>query len=175
VGYFRNKSIPEYNSSPLRESIIDRQNDFQEKFKESQPYEFVRVRFRHKVKQRIHSPNHSRSGGPGSGPIVSKRNIKSSDISGRIAAAIEKQFRSKSQKSRRILEWLQLDLLGHVVKTETYLRETAKYLCIRGGIVRIYKKPSFKAVRCLLSMIKDSKATSYHIGACLRKFSLCNP
>jgi hypothetical protein len=172
-GYFRFKSTTEYNSSPLRGTVIDSGNDLYRKSVESQPNEIVRVRKRHKVRERIHLPNNL--GGTGSGPIVSKRNIKISDVSGRITAAFEKIFRSKSQESRRILEYLQLDLLGHVITTSTYLRDTAKFLCVRQETMRIYKKPSFKAVRCLLSMLKDSKSTSYQIGSCVRKFSLCVP
>lgn len=175
MGYFRCKSTTWYNHSPSRDIINN--NDLNETFpirKVIQPYRLVRVRKRHKVRERIHSPINL-MGGPGLGPIVSKRNIKSSDVSGRISAALEKLFRSKSQRSRRVLEYLQLDLLGHVITTPTYLRETAKFLCIREGIVRVYKKPSFKAVRCLLSVIKDCETTSYQIGACLRHFALCIP
>jgi hypothetical protein len=176
-GHFRiRKNATEHSSSPLRDTIYDSSNDSYEDIPvSSQPYDFVRVRKRHKVRERIHSPYYNNHGGPGSGPIVSKRNIKSSDVSGRITADFEKLFRSKSQESRRLLEFLQLALLGHVIKTETYLRETAKFLCVRSGFVRVYKKPSFKAVRCLLSMIKDCEATSFQIEDSVRKFSSVRP
>ena len=174
VGYFRCESPSWHSHSPSRDAVNNSGNGPPPYWREVQPYKSVRVRKRHKERERIHSSIES-MGGPGSGPIVSRRNIKSSDVSGRIAAALNKLFRSKSQRSRRVLEYLQLDLLGHVIKTPTYLRETAKFLCIREGIVRVYKKPSFKAVRCLLSIIKDCETTSYQIGTCLRHFALCIP
>lgn len=173
MGYFRDKSIMDKKSSPSSELSITEQNALARMSGESQPYEIVRVRPRHKVRERIHQPPIGVR--TNLGPIVSKRNIKSSDVSGRIAAALDKLFRSKSQKARRVLEYLQTALLGHVIQTSFYLRETAKYLCVCQGITRVYKKPSFKAVRCLISILKDCEATSFEMKTCLRTLSLCIP
>jgi hypothetical protein len=173
VGYFRSENIKGDTPSPVSDSSFTRENESSGRRLEFQPYKTVRVRKRHKAIARIDKPqNGARTN---CGPIVSRRNLKESDVSGRTAAALDKIFRSKSQKARRCLEYFQIALVGHVFITTSVLRDTAKFLSVREGIVKVHKKPSFKAVRCLISTMKDCEATSFRMKPCLRTLSLCIP
>jgi hypothetical protein len=173
VGYFRSENIRGDTPSPVSDPSFARENESSGRGLEFQPYKTVRVRRRHKAKARIDKPqNGARTD---CGPIVSGRNLRRSDVSGRTAAALDRIFRSKSQKARRCLEYLQIALVGHVFITTSILRDTAKFLSVREGIVKVYKKPSFKAVRCLITTMKDCEATSFSMKPCLRTLSLCIP
>lgn len=136
------------------------------------PSKSRRARFSHNERARLAPPDDI-SGRPRLGPIAERRSINKPDITGRISAALEKLFRSKSQKSRRTLEKLQLSLIGHVYHTSSYFRETAKYLRHRGKYIMVYNVPSFKAVRLILNDIKNCDKTTWRIHDVLEASLLC--
>jgi hypothetical protein len=92
-----------------------------------------------------------------------------SDIDGRIAAALDKLFRSKSQAARFVLEILQRSLVGHLLQVPRVFSDSARYLRTAEGLVQITSKPSFRAVRLLILSLKESSRTTFRLPDCVRQ------
>jgi len=121
----------------------------------------VRMRNRHKVPLRV--PASSNTGRTNLGPAADTSSLIRGKIDHRTAVHLDKLFRSKSQKARSYLEFLQEDLLGHVIDTPTIYKDTAPYLRTARGLVMVTKKPSFSAVRLLITILSRCERTTYQL------------
>jgi len=108
---------------------------------------------------------------PNLGSWVRDQPLHASSVNRHKVSLLEKLSRQKSQTSRRILESLQSDLVGHLIEVEHATLNTAPYLSTVNGYVRIDIKPSFQAVRCLIDMISRSTRTTFVEPEYLRTLS----
>jgi hypothetical protein len=144
-------------------------SDYEEEiyYQPTQLYKSVKVKpFR---KGKVPFPNERpRTFRPNYGAMMDKTKLGKPDVSGRLAAAMDKLFRSKSQNSNMILKLLQISLIGHTIKCDHYYPGAAAYLRTNGEYVKVHNKPSFAASRLILNSIKDSISTSYKLPSCIR-------
>jgi hypothetical protein len=95
------------------------------------------------------------------GSRASHRGLHKSEVDGRIASALERLFRSKSQKARFTLELLQCSLVGHVIDVDRVSIDAAPFLRTANGLVLVQMKPSFRATRLLVSALRGCRRTNY--------------
>jgi hypothetical protein len=103
------------------------------------------------------------------GPLGDKTIFARSDIDGRIAAALDKLFRSKSQSSSFVLKILQDALIGHIFETRQVFSDATRYLRTAEGMVQISSKPSYRAVRLIVLSLKGSSRTSFRLPYCIKQ------
>jgi hypothetical protein len=157
---------------PLGPVSLARREHYPIYYKDGEASTSRRARPRHKERSRTAPPKFV-FGKTELGPIAARCNVGPSDITGRISAALEKLFRSKSQQSRRVMERIQLSLIGHIYSCDSYFRTTARYLRYCGEYKMVYERPSFKAVRLILMDIKNCNKTSWKIREVIGVLPLC--
>jgi hypothetical protein len=117
---------------------------------------------KHKI--RVSVPNRTPFGRrPNLGSRASKSLIHRSDVTRRIASILEILFREKSQKGWFVLELLQSSLIGHIIDVPHIFADTAPYLRTARGMILVYKKPSFEAVRLIILSLKESRGTTFSL------------
>lgn len=116
---------------------------------------------RHKVKTSVPKAT-AECRRPNMGPLAGKGHF-AKGIDGRVAAALKRLFRSKSQKSRTVLKDLQSSLIGHIIVCDEIFADAAPYLLTAGGMVMVARRPSFEAVRLLIVMLSRCKRTTFRL------------
>lgn len=136
-----------------------------------------RTEFRYRIrvvhKEQLAVPDYGIRTRTNFGPIRDKHDWHKPDIDGRIAAALDKLFRSKSQKSRHVLSVLQNEMVGHLMQVKTISSHAAPYLRTAGGICQIYRRPDYRAVRLIISSLKGSDGTSFRLPRRIRALLMC--
>ena len=99
---------------------------------------------------------------PNMGPLAGKTHF-TKGIDGRTAATLKRLFRSKSQKSMSVLKDLQDALVGHIIECDYIFADSAPFLRTANGMILVYRKPSFRAVRLLIMTLSRCKRTTFKL------------